>query len=152
MNRKIEFDFGKKKKIAKERKKFLAKGLAIGVAAGSTLGALSGLLFAPKSGKETRQLIKDEVTEAAKKAAEDVKVVGEKAAVEIKEVSEKVAVSLKEFANKANEIVTEKINFKKDGSCCEEAVIEDETAAVEEEIVPSEDVQENEASEEDIQN
>jgi gas vesicle protein len=142
VNRKIEFDFGKKKKMAKERKRFLAKGLAIGAAAGSALGALSGILFAPKSGKETRQLIKEEVTEAAKKASEEVKTVSEKAAVGLKEVSEKAAVGIKDLATMANEIVVEKIKFKKDDcSCCEEV------AAVEETSVPENNKEETEKAE-----
>lgn len=112
MNKKIEFDFGGKKKLAKakERKKNVTKGLALGAAAGSALGALSGILFAPKAGKETRQQIKDEVTEAAKKAA-----------VEVKDAGEKAATGIKELASKANELVNEKLRSRKDDCCCDEA-------------------------------
>jgi gas vesicle protein len=142
MNRKIEFDFGKKKKIAKERKKFLAKGLTIGVAAGSALGALCGMLFAPKSGKETRQQIKNEVTEAAKKASDEMKVVSEKAAVGLKEVSGKATDGIKDIAAKANEIVKEKMKLKKDDcSCCEEV------AVVEEASVTGDNIDETEKAE-----
>lgn len=120
MNKRIEFDFGGKKKIAKakERKHNIAKGLAVGAAAGSAIGALSGVLFAPKSGKETRLQIKVDATEAAKKVA-----------VDVKDASGKAAIGLKEFATKANGLVTEKLNSKRGNCCCSEAAVcEDEVA------------------------
>lgn len=72
MVKKVEFHFGGKKKA----KKNLAKGIAIGTAAGSAIGAITGILLAPKSGKETRQKIKDDAActiNATKKAANSLK-------------------------------------------------------------------------------
>ncbi len=40
-----------------------AKGFGIGLVTGVIIGGIIALLYAPKSGKETRQLIKDKVTE-----------------------------------------------------------------------------------------
>jgi gas vesicle protein len=38
-------------------------GFAIGLLAGAVIGGVVALLYAPKTGKETRQLIKDKATE-----------------------------------------------------------------------------------------
>ena len=40
-----------------------AIGFGIGLLAGAVIGGAIALLYAPKSGKETRQLIKDKTTE-----------------------------------------------------------------------------------------
>lgn len=40
-----------------------AKGFGIGLLVGAVIGGVVALLYAPKTGKETRQLIKDRVTE-----------------------------------------------------------------------------------------
>jgi len=40
-----------------------AKGFGIGLLVGAVIGGVIALLYAPKTGKETRQLIKDKVTE-----------------------------------------------------------------------------------------
>jgi gas vesicle protein len=45
-------------------------GLGIGLLAGVVIGGTIALLFAPKSGKETRQLIKDKVGEVVDSAKE----------------------------------------------------------------------------------
>lgn len=125
MSKKIEFDFGGKKKLARAKKKNLAKGLAVGAAAGSALGALGGILFAPKSGKETRQQIKDDVAETAKKAATEVKDAGEKAAI-----------GFKDLATKANEFVVDKLKNRKGDCCCEEAAA---CSEISESEIPAED-------------
>ena len=39
------------------------EGFALGLATGVIIGGVVGLLYAPKSGKETRQLIRDKTTE-----------------------------------------------------------------------------------------
>ena len=48
-----------------------AKGLCIGLVSGAVIGGVVALLYAPKTGKETRQLIKD-------KAIDVVDIAGEK--------------------------------------------------------------------------
>lgn len=110
MRRKIDFDFGGRKRAEQAKKKGLVKGLAAGIAAGSALGALSGILFAPKSGKETRLKIADDVSDAAKKAVGD-----------IKDAGEKTASSIKDMAVKANDLINEKIK-NKNQYCCDEVV------------------------------
>ncbi|MDU3406444.1 YtxH domain-containing protein [Clostridium sp.] len=48
----------KKKEKAKKEKAKVAKNLALGATIGVAAGLASGLLFAPKSGKDTRQSLK----------------------------------------------------------------------------------------------
>lgn len=43
-------------------------GLITGAAAGATLGAVAGLLLAPKTGEEIRQIVAARATEATQKA------------------------------------------------------------------------------------
>jgi len=43
--------------------KDMAKGFGIGLLVGAVIGGVIALLYAPKTGKETRQLIKDKATE-----------------------------------------------------------------------------------------
>lgn len=87
MAKKLVIRLGKKKK---DDKKNLKKGLAIGAAVGTAVGAVSGILLAPKSGKETRQLIKDETTKAIKKASDGIKDAVEVTAEKAKELIKKV--------------------------------------------------------------
>jgi gas vesicle protein len=60
-----------------------AVGFGIGLLAGAVIGGVIALLFAPTSGKETRQMIKDKATEmvetAGEKAGEVVNTVREAA-------------------------------------------------------------------------
>jgi gas vesicle protein len=126
MHKKIEFDFGSKKKIAKAKKINLAKGLAFGAAAGSAIGALSGVLFAPKSGKETRQTIKDDVTDATKKVTDNAK-----------DVSEKAVTGMKDLAAKATDLVNEKLRSR--NCCCNEFDSEVEACLCDEDSVDNDD-------------
>ncbi|KRQ86192.1 YtxH-like protein [Caloramator mitchellensis] len=80
-NVKINFDFHGKKKA----KKNLKKGLAIGAALGTVVGAVAGILTAPKSGKETREEIKNGVIDASGKVVETAKEVAAKTVTMIKE-------------------------------------------------------------------
>ena len=51
------------------------KGLFIGLVSGAVIGGVIALLYAPKTGKETRQLIKDkaiEVVDTAKEKTSEV--------------------------------------------------------------------------------
>lgn len=49
-----------------------AKKFAIGTGIGLVLGAIVGILFAPKSGKETREIIKSKATETNAKIREEL--------------------------------------------------------------------------------
>lgn len=57
----------KRKEKVRQANRKKAKTLAVGVAAGGAIGALSGLLFAPKSGKETRDGIKNTANDVSVK-------------------------------------------------------------------------------------
>jgi gas vesicle protein len=46
------------------------KGLCIGLLSGAVIGGVIALLYAPKAGRETRQLIKDKAIEAVETAKE----------------------------------------------------------------------------------
>jgi len=46
-----------------ERRKEACRNIAAGVAIGTIIGLTAGILFAPKSGKETRQAIADKTVE-----------------------------------------------------------------------------------------
>lgn len=124
MAKKIIFDFNNKKKA----KRNLKKGLAVGAAVGTTVGALSGLLLAPRSGKDTRGKIKTDATDIAKKAV-------------------KTAESVKTAANKAGEVVIEKANElkshkflkgNKEAAASKEETSQEETAKNEETTEESE--------------
>ena len=47
-----------------------AIGFGIGLLTGAVIGGVIALLYAPKTGKETRQLIKDKATEVVNAAKE----------------------------------------------------------------------------------
>ena len=47
-----------------------AIGFGIGLLAGAVIGGAIALLYAPMTGKETRQLVKDKATEAVDKVKE----------------------------------------------------------------------------------
>ena len=47
-----------------------AIGFGIGLLTGAVIGGVIALLYAPKTGKETRQLIKDKATEVVETAKE----------------------------------------------------------------------------------
>jgi gas vesicle protein len=57
----------------------MAKGLVIGLLAGAVFGVAVGMLYAPKSGAETREMLKEKATEAREKAGEFVEKVKERA-------------------------------------------------------------------------
>ncbi len=57
----------------------MAKGLIIGLLAGAVLGAAVGMLYAPNSGAETREMLRDRAMEARDKAGEMVDKVKERA-------------------------------------------------------------------------
>ena len=57
---------------AKDMRRNRNKNMVIGVGIGSALGVAAGILFAPKSGKETRQIISDRTSETIKNFKDDV--------------------------------------------------------------------------------
>jgi len=57
---------------AKDMRRSRTKNMVIGVGIGSAVGVAAGILFAPKSGKETRQIIADKTSETVKNFKENV--------------------------------------------------------------------------------
>ena len=57
---------------AKDMRRSRTKNMVIGVGIGSALGVAAGILFAPKSGKETRQIIADKTSETVKNFKDNV--------------------------------------------------------------------------------
>jgi gas vesicle protein len=65
-------------------------GFAIGLLVGAALGLAVGFLFAPQSGKETRQMLRDKAEAARERATEVSKKVRETAAGAAKRVQTKL--------------------------------------------------------------
>lgn len=111
----------KRKEVRNEKLKETAKDLAIGAAVGTAVGAITGLLFAPKSGKETREDIADKGLEIAEAGREKAELVKEKAEL----VKDKAIDAYEWKMNKIHQIV-DKVNPKK-----EDTIIEEEIETVE---------------------
>ncbi len=74
----------------KEENQQLAKRFALGAVLSAVVGYLAGLLTAPKSGKETRQVIKDRATETYNAAEKELKKLHTELNDVISEVSERI--------------------------------------------------------------
>ncbi len=74
-----------------EDKKSLVKKFAIGAAITAVVGYLVGLLTAPKSGKETREAIKDKAYETYGMAEKELKKLHTELSEIIEEVSDKIS-------------------------------------------------------------
>ncbi len=99
---------GKKARRQKERKQFL-QNVALGAAVGVTVGAVAGVLLAPKSGKETREDVVKAVKELPDKAKEGIETVKEK----IEEVKKNVSEKAEEVKNSDTEKGEKKIEEAK---------------------------------------
>ncbi|AMP20362.1 hypothetical protein AZF37_03510 [endosymbiont 'TC1' of Trimyema compressum] len=64
------FEFSKRRR--EQEKAANAKDFALGIGIGVLVGALAGILIAPKAGKETRQDIKETASQVATVARENV--------------------------------------------------------------------------------
>ena len=77
-----------------------------GFAIGATIGAVAGILLAPKSGAETRELLGDMASDMAKKTDETVKDIQRKAdnlITDAQEKSEEIMGKLQDLLNKQKE-------------------------------------------------
>ena len=72
-------------------------GFGTGLLIGAVIGGAIALLYAPKSGKETRQLIKDKVTEVVDEVKEEASEVVD----EVKEKASGVMDTVKEVTSKS---------------------------------------------------
>jgi gas vesicle protein len=65
------------------------KGLGVGLVLGAAIGLALGILYAPKSGAETRYILKEQAQEAKEKAGEVIEMVKEKAGGVVEKVKDK---------------------------------------------------------------
>lgn len=100
----------KRKQREKAKKMEQTKNFALGTAIGTALGAAAGLLFAPKSGKETR----GDITTKSKEVADTVKT----SATDQYESTKQWSVKVKDDIKKG----IDDINFKKAKDQVEDAV------------------------------
>lgn len=75
------------------------KGAAVGTLAGAAAGLAAGVLLAPKSGKETRQTIKQKASAAKNKLTRKAEDVKDSAKDRIEEVKDKAAIKTKGLAS-----------------------------------------------------
>ena len=75
------------KKVKDSRSKSIrrsrTKNMAIGAGIGTAIGLLSGILFAPKPGKETRKIIAERTGEAVKNIKENAAAVKDKVSAKV---------------------------------------------------------------------
>ncbi|WP_055667282.1 YtxH domain-containing protein [Desnuesiella massiliensis] len=101
------------RRLEKERKLKIrtAKKVATGAAAGILAGIAGGLLFAPKSGKETRE----DISNKAKEVNDSIKTKADEAKKALEEKTEEVKTNYQE----AKEKIVTYLNEKKGKKCCE---------------------------------
>lgn len=122
MNLLKKLEANKKAKARKEKIKIVKK-FAIGTTLGAIAGVVSGVLLAPKSGKETRE----DISKTAKDISENVKI----KSIEIKDTLDAKAQQTKENIIESKQKIASYIAEKKAVKNKEEASVE---AAVEVEI------------------
>ncbi len=77
-----------------------------GFAGGAAIGAIAGILLAPKSGAETREMIGDMASDVARKTDETVKDLQRKAdniVSDVQEKSEEIMEKIQDMLNKQKE-------------------------------------------------
>ena len=99
------------RKVKRERAltaKKTAKDVAIGLGIGVTLGAAAGILFAPKSGKETREDIATGTKDVIEKVKDQVEEVGKFLKKELDDdtISEDVKAVSRKIKDKAEDVKT----------------------------------------------
>ncbi|MBT9173780.1 MAG: hypothetical protein DDT21_02186 [Syntrophomonadaceae bacterium] len=87
-----------------ERRKEACRNMATGVAIGTIIGLTAGILFAPKSGKETRQAIADKAVEKSGQ----VKQIVSKAVEELKNKVGSIELSTQGVTGRLQEAIQEK--------------------------------------------
>lgn len=96
-------------KIDREKKLRRKKAgiLALGVTIGSTVGAVAGVLFAPRAGKETREDLSRRGWEAWGKLKEDASHTGHRLISVVEEKSSQVGTALEKYVDAAKGAVKE---------------------------------------------
>lgn len=90
-------------KKRKEKRKRIVKTAAVSTLVGGTIGVLSGVLLAPKSGKDTREDIKEKMNDVKIKTMKQ----SESLKNDVKEAKNKIKDYLKEKNGKENFLVQE---------------------------------------------
>jgi len=88
-----------------DEKSNVAKGLLIGFLAGGVIGAILGLLYAPKSGRELRLDIKRKATDLAEDAGEFIRVAKTKGAGFVQQEKSRSEQVVSETKEKAEHIL-----------------------------------------------
>ena len=83
----------------------MAKGLLLGFLAGSVVGAITALLYAPKSGKELRSDIRRKANEVAENAGDYVRTAREKASDMVNQGKERSNQLISETKEKAEHLL-----------------------------------------------
>jgi len=87
------------------------KGFVVGAALGALVGAIGGILYAPKKGEETRKELKGKIGEYGEKVSSTVQDLGEKGKEMTREAKE-LGAELKEKASSSFNAVAEKVTNK----------------------------------------
>ncbi len=87
-----------------------AKNIAIGAGIGTAIGVVAGILFAPKSGRETRQIITDRTSETMKDLKDNIASAKNKVSASVKETAD----CLRETGQKTAEEVKENVKDVKE--------------------------------------
>ncbi len=85
-----------------------AKNLAIGAGIGTAIGVMAGILFAPKSGRETRQIVTDRTSETIKDFKNNIASAKNKVSASAKEKADR----LREKGQEAAEDVKDNLKDK----------------------------------------
>jgi gas vesicle protein len=91
----------------KEMRRNSAGMLALGVSIGCTVGAVAGLLLAPRTGKETREEVSRRSSEAWEKIKDNVSVNGQRLADTLEEQGTRVHVAAEKGVAAVKEVLAE---------------------------------------------
>ena len=103
-------------KVKLERESEVRKKVAIGATIGLTVGAVAGVLLAPKAGKETREDILqnlNELPDKAKELSDKVQVMMGEVKDEITEETQKIVSGVKEKVSDIEDEMAEDSRFQK---------------------------------------
>jgi gas vesicle protein len=138
----------KKKEKIKQEKKRIIKKVAIGTFSGVAAGILGGILAAPKSGKETREDIKNKSIDVKNSTSAKVSEIKENIDTKTLDARQKIKGKAEEIKSKAQEAkimvaeATEKFKNKKN-KFSEEPVLENDKLAESSTDSPEEIVKED---------
>jgi gas vesicle protein len=95
----------------KEKKDMSTSKFIAGFVVGGAIGAIAGILLAPKSGEETRKILADTAQDMAKRADETAKQIQTKAddaVSDLQKKGEEIKEKLQDFISKQKESTEEK--------------------------------------------